>query len=222
MSDYSLNETASRAKLAAKGAGYSWGMAEEIARAVFWLAERKLPGPEMLLKLLLNFSTAESVKLAIPSIKDSRFIVKDEWLCPVATGCALSDMDIAVADKTPIALPNVKCPILLLPFVADIAQMTSSAFALDFNNNTVSTDGKHVQFSSADITTVEHAELVVFRTAAQTNSEFAIADRENKDYRVVIAEPVWAALGNYAHQTYAPSTQSSRATGAGAGLNDND
>ncbi len=222
MADYSLNETASRAKLAARGVGYSWGMAEEVARAIFWLASRELPGPALLLNLLSHYPTSESVKLAMPLNNNGQLCVKDSWLCPIAAGCALSDTCADVDDTTLIVLPSVKSPILILPFVADIALRFGTVLDLELDKYTVSTNGTQVKFSDIAFATMEQAERVVCRTASSETTEYTLGDRENTAFRVVVEDHVWAGLGAYAQQTYAPSTESSRALGAGAGLNDND
>ena len=48
----SLNEIESLALKAARGAGMSWGLAEEAAVAASWLAARSLPWAETLADLL--------------------------------------------------------------------------------------------------------------------------------------------------------------------------
>lgn len=222
MIDYSLNETASRAKLAAKGAGYSWGMAEEVSRAVFWLVGRELPGPTMLLELLSSYASTDAVALAIPSIVDGQFCVKDTWLCPIASGCALSDACNVIDDSTRIVLSDVKCPILLLPFIADIAQRSDRVLVLECDNNSVSTDGNLVWLSNPDSVSLEQAASVLFRAASSTEITLTSTGFGSSRSRAVVEDHVWAALGSYSHHTYAPSTDSSRALGAGAGLNDND
>lgn len=49
---HSLNEIAALAKRAARGAGLSWGMAEEAGRAARWLASYDLTGPALLCDVL--------------------------------------------------------------------------------------------------------------------------------------------------------------------------
>jgi len=203
MTDYSLNETASRAKLAARGAGYTWGMAEEVARAVFWLVSRELPGPAMLLKLLSNYSTTKSVKLAMPSIIDGRFTSEHAWLCPVAAGCALSDTLSTVDDTTCLSLTDVKCPILLVPFVAEIAQRSGSRLIIEMDNSTMSTDGNSIHISSLDCVSLEQATSVICRNAAAEKFIFTSTYLECAGRRVIVEDPVWEALGTYAHRTYA-------------------
>jgi len=222
MIDYSLNETASRAKLAAKGAGYSWGMAEEVARAVFWLADRNLPGPAMLLELLSCYSSTESVALGVPSIDEGQFSAKEKWLCPVASGCALSDSCKKFDDTTRIILSDVKCPLLLLPFIADIAKRSDSVIVLELDEHTVSTDGNLVWLSVSNLASLKQAAAIVCRSASSAERTLTSTGFGSSHNRAVIEDYVWEALGRYAHHTYAPATQSSRALGAGAGLNDND
>jgi len=222
MIDYSLNETASRAKLAAKGAGYSWGMAEEVAKAVFWLAQRELPGPEMLLALLSNYTTSDSVNAAIPHFANECFSATDSWICPIASGCALSDSCCVVNKNTRISFTDVKYPILMLPFVADVAQRTNSLLVLEIDSVSVATNGIGFQLANTTIVNVAQAAAVVCRTANETEIKFDLATQQKNTSRVSVDESIWRSLEAFAHRTYAPSTQSSRELGAGAGLNDND
>ena len=73
---WSLGETAALALKAARGAGLSWGMAEEAAGAVFWLHQRGLPGISALCGYLDVCGHDRTGEYA---------------LCPLETGSALSD-----------------------------------------------------------------------------------------------------------------------------------
>ena len=90
---WSLGEVHDLCLKATRGAGYSWGMAEEAGWAVRWLAERGLPGPKALAGL----------------------IAARDGVCPVGLGASIADFgqpDLA-ANAGRIAQP-----LLLLPFVA--------------------------------------------------------------------------------------------------------
>ena len=49
---YSLNEMEATAKRAARGAGYSWGLAEEASKATRWLCTQGLDGAAELAHVL--------------------------------------------------------------------------------------------------------------------------------------------------------------------------
>ena len=89
---WSLNEVEVLAKKAAKGAGYSWGQAEDTGRAVRWLEARGLKGAAALVAHLAKNDTA---------------------LCPITTGIAVADGVTPVGD---VDLASLDQPMLFLPF----------------------------------------------------------------------------------------------------------
>ena len=52
MANYSLAEIDALSRKACRGAGYSWGLAEDAGKAVRWLTAYGLPGAETLSELL--------------------------------------------------------------------------------------------------------------------------------------------------------------------------
>ncbi|MEL6478340.1 MAG: DUF3726 domain-containing protein [Pseudomonadota bacterium] len=100
-------------RLAAKairGAGASWGTAEEAGMAVRWLETRGHPGARALADLLHDWPgealTAETGHISSPAGR----------LCPLAAGMAISDhADLPGWDQ--IHLTGVVQPLLLRPFL---------------------------------------------------------------------------------------------------------
>lgn len=222
MTDYSLNETAKLALLAAKGAGYSWGMAEEVSYSVRWLVQRGLPGPKMLTTLLSYHTTPESLNASMPTITGNNFSSKHTGLCPVASGCAISDAYLTLDWKVPIVLSELKCPLLILPFMVQIASQHSTVIILEFDNSTIDTDGKHIRFANTAPITLVSATSVTCRAASSVACAFKETDIPTLNDRVLVDQQDWEALAAHAHKTYAPATERSRELGAGSGLNDND
>ncbi len=105
---WSLGETAALALKAARGAGMSWGLAEETAASVVWLHSRGLPGISALCSYLGQYLG----QAAAPH--------SPEGGCPIMTGCALIDgmMDVPETSSQTLDLGHVHAPLLLLPFVA--------------------------------------------------------------------------------------------------------
>ena len=108
----SLNEIESLALKAARGAGMSWGLAEEAAEAAR-LARRAfaLPWAAALLGL---FETADWHGAIAGDERCLRPVSPGEWLCPIRVGAFLSDLGAAA----PPLILAVRRPLLLLPFVA--------------------------------------------------------------------------------------------------------
>ena len=94
--DWSLSEARSLAIKAARGAGFSWGMAEEAGFAVHWLESRSAPGIFALASYLQDGSD-------------------DAATCPIHMGAAISD-GLPVPDGGKF---RVKQPLLILPFLAN-------------------------------------------------------------------------------------------------------
>lgn len=92
---YSLNETEALVRKAARGAGYSWGEAEDAGRAVRWLEARSLPGAAAALHLF--------------GLKTTGALAPDS--CGLTLGTRLSDGVLPEG-----TLANVDAPLLLLPF----------------------------------------------------------------------------------------------------------
>ena len=88
--DLSLGEFQALALKALRGAGYTWGQAEDGARAARALAASDLPAAAALCALLTSLPEAA--------------------LCPICQGCALSDQGIDEEKNLQVVLP-----ILLLP-----------------------------------------------------------------------------------------------------------
>ena len=101
---WSLGETAALALKAARGAGMSWGLAEETAASVVWLHGRGLPGMSALCSYLGSTDTPRT----------------DGPACPIITGCALIDGTMEAPERLSDScdLGLVQAPLLLLPFVA--------------------------------------------------------------------------------------------------------
>jgi len=163
---WSLGEIRALSIKAAKGAGFTWGQAEEAGFAVQWLEARCAPGVEALAQYLSTAMATNS--------------------CPIITGCAISD-----AGQLENHLGIEICQALLLaPFISSTLYQPS-AFN-EAHRFTATMDGVIPETSSCKS-----------RVLSDQNSYIEI-------------------LNQFAHKTYAPSTEESRLAGAGAGTSDND
>ena len=143
----SMNEVEAMAKKATRGAGYSWGMAEEAGRATRWLCERGIDGCSALADLLCqreNTPVGEWFPFPVKRCRPEN----DNPLCPITTGAALSDWAHEL-DTKEIACYNVLQPILLLPFVATIAQRRHNLTAIKCGEAQASTDGNGVALTGS-------------------------------------------------------------------------
>ena len=124
----SLGEAFSLLQKAARGAGMSWGMADECGRAAKWLLRNGLP----LLPLAEILEARESLCApdpdSIPPRGTESFSLggteSGKPLCPVSAGAFLCDEAAALPDA--VRLRETAWPILLLPFLADAARRRES------------------------------------------------------------------------------------------------
>ena len=204
-----LNEVEATAKKAARGVGYSWGLAEEAGKAVRWLCARDVDGCAALAALLERIDGVDQAALLpVPG--------NDVWaasgiVCPFMAGVALSDRAAILGGG--LTIENVICPILLAPFAASVAETREVMVSMRFDGVTVSTDG--VELSITGDWNVRAA-TIGLDLKGKLGSLLPHSTRAHPD------KSVWDVLNQFAHRTYAPATEESRLKGAGAGLSDND
>ena len=191
---WSLGEAKSLAVKAARGGGMPWGMAEEAGFAVHWLQSSGMPGLAAL---------AAYLEWRDGCPRD----VHD--LCPVALGTALMDAGRGVPEN----LGTLRQPLLLAPFIA-----------------ACSPAGMRLRWGGAEAIVSEAG----FVRKAGSADAFLAAEAVCTSGRAVaeVAEAVTRVpesgaqamdrLKRFAERTYAPATEASRLSGAGAGTTDND
>lgn len=190
---WSLVEIRTLAIKAARGAGLSWGLAEEAGFAVRWLEQRGLAGVEALAAYLNEMDGYSPEN------------------CPIAQGAAISD-----TGEWKSAFPcETFQPILIFPFFSnalgeDSAGMQWNEKSVVLNSSGISGDIS-VNLISSGTQTVSIREGAI--STPNDNRLSRVPDNR---------EPFVRTLEKFAHRTYAPATEESRLAGAGAGLNDND
>ncbi|EAP75795.1 MULTISPECIES: DUF3726 domain-containing protein [Roseovarius] len=213
---WSLGEIEGLAKKATRGAGYSWGLAEEAGRATRWLCAMGLDGAAALAQVLAACDRAEPSMIR-PARLAAPWAAPGGRLCPISAGATLCDLAETLAAGEVITLEDVIEPLLLYPFVAAAAEMTGTGLRLSYEGVTITRFERCSYLSAADP-----------RRPLAALAEVARADSAPRGLPVRRAwrghiEPGDAArLGAMAHRTYAPDTEASRLAGAGAGLTDND
>ena len=200
---------------AGRGAGLSWGLAEEVGRAARDLAARGLPGPEALAALVTALDGRASDHA--PRIAGEIWQARAGLLCPVGTGAALSDHGATLAQGARVRLGPVLRPMLLLPFLVDVAR--DLAVPIRVEGVGVPLAALSGGPAAADWSWVEAHSLPGLVIAVGAGSVHApLAARAGAR---PVALTTWRTLDRYAHRTYAPATETSR-SGAGAGLSDSD
>lgn len=213
----SLNEIEAMGKRAARGAGLSWGLAEEAGKAARWLTARALPGAEHLAAILTRIDGRGYDQLA-PITADDIWRAPTDSLCPLVCGPALCDRAAEIAGGHEIVFGPMAQPLLLAPYAAAAAKQTGATFELTWPGVTLTmaseamtTDGDQTALTASDAETVSCRRTETTVTAAPTETTPRPVDDET-----------WGRLNTLAYRTFAPATEASRLAGAGAGLDDNE
>jgi Protein of unknown function (DUF3726) len=192
MSDLSLNEVESLALKVARGAGYSWGLAEDVARATRAMARRGLPWAEALAGLARDGGTWR----AAPH-ENWRRGSETAPLCPVRLAARLID-DPSLLDEGPLQIENVGLPVWISAVFA--ASDLGDEFDVDWSGGDAST---------------RVADVTISRRPTSRASE-PLRRRAFADDRIL------AELGVVAARVYVPASEGSRVRGAGGGRVDDE
>jgi len=223
---FSLSEIDSLSKRAARGAGLSWGLAEEAGKAVRWLQAHGQAGAQALLGVLNHNDGLDYHSLCPNSdAKDDSTTWQSRigHMCPLIAGSTLVDY-AGVGVTWPLRLEAVTHPSLLVPFVARAAQEN------DFD--------MQVTWAQVQVTCLANGDVIGMPLGAGDNTvcDVTIALPNNASDVLIdthikpwvyshkaqaVADSTWDALQTFAHRTLVPSTEASRA-GAGGTRSDND
>lgn len=209
----SLNEIQSAVLKATRGAGLSWGLAEEASRAARWLAARDLPGVASLATLLERIYAAGDSDVA-PLTDGNHWRAAGDWVSGLHAGIAFADLAGEIEDGGELVINDVAEPLLLLPFAALASRVCASPLA-------VSWPGCEKMLSAGDIVgavpigqLADHAPLLTIRVVEAP----ALAPAPKPEARsVYVDDGVWTRLEAFAKRTYVPESEESRAQGAGSG-----
>ena len=212
---FSLNEIEATVKKAARGAGYSWGLAEEAGKAVRWLSAHCFDGCKAIANLLETVDGAD-LNGKRPFIDNGAWNSTSGELCPLATGAALSDRADSLV-KEAVVIHAILQPLLLLPFVQATARQVQGCVTISWSDVSAVCNGAGISWkadSAAQLYGI--ADRVNVFIGGEPGKLLPTASRAEPD------ETDWKRLIDFAHRTYAPATEESRLLGAGAGTSDND
>lgn len=210
----SRTETEALSYKATRGAGYSWGIAEEAANAVGWLCANGIDGTAVLLAAIA------APTFNAPVISNAFWASSDgKPLCALTTGAALSDFATSVFASYDghLQVGPVRQPVMLLPFIAECAATMSGNIALEWDGCRLIV-GNGIK---ADIETL--SALISANAATVTLSKCNEVTHPDRSNVFALAYPhTIAALDGLALRTTVPASEQSRNSGAGAGISDND
>jgi len=200
-----LSEIDTTSKRATKAAGFSWGIAEEVGKNMRLLELYGLSGIKNLNEYFKNYKKKQYQKVSL--ISETNNSQKIPY-CPIILGTNFLDQVSLLINIYEIQFKNVAFPLLLLPFVSRASEMIGKRifikidekeFLLNFNQSIYS------NYLKSEI--LENSKLIKINFI------------ENKN---TFKENEWKELYKLSEDTFVDETDSLKASGAGAGLTDND
>lgn len=215
MTELSLNEIDALAAKAARGAGFSWGLAEEVAQSARWLAAHGFAWDGLLVRLLDH---ADAAPVSEPVVEGMTVRPADAGgvLCPVRLGAFWSDIG---APSGPTAT-RVHTPVLVIPALARALAAGSNHRTLSWPGNVVDIAGGTA--SALDWSTIASADAAVTLALGPAAAKPIAEPLPVRPRPLPLAADAETRLSAFAARTYVKASLQSRLAGAGAGLSDND
>ena len=201
----SLSEIETTSKRASRAVGFSWGVAEEIAKGVRLLELFGFPGIKILNQYykLINKKNFENLSI----IKKNNKLNKQS-ICPINLGVRILDQVTTIEKLKKITFYKIAFPILLLPFLSRSSEIIGKKILLKFEKNTF--------LFNFNVNILSNLSVKKFPVLAK---KVEITFLENKDH---FTEKEWKSLYKLSENTFVEETESLKQGAAGAGLTDND
>lgn len=214
----SRNEVSALCFKAARGAGMSWGMAEEAGNAAAWLYGRGFEGPKHLASHL-SFATGMAWQDICPQVRIGEWCTSSSIpLCPVAVGATLSDyagLPEAHLNEDGLETGPISHPLLVLPFVAAVAQSLGKDLSITCHDHKIGATAKGIVVGN--VTALSEGKTSQLKIQVETLSADGL---DTRDALPVDPETI-ERLTTFAMKTTVPPSERSRA-GAGSLASDND
>ena len=201
----SLSEIETTSKRASRAVGFSWGIAEEIAKGIRLLELFGFPGIKNLNKYYKFINKKKFENLTI--IKKNNKSNKSSF-CPINLGVRFLDQINTLESFKKITFYKMAHPILFLPFLSRGSEIIGKRILLKFEKNTFL-----LNFNVNILSKFSKKEFPLIAKKAE------ITFLENKDS---FTEKEWKSLYKLSENTFVEETESLKQGAAGAGLTDND
>ena len=201
----SLSEIETTSKRASRAVGFSWGIAEEIAKGIRLLELFGFPGIKNLNKYYKFINKKKFENLTI--IKKNNKSNKSSF-CPINLGVRFLDQINTLESFKKITFYKMAHPILFLPFLSRGSEIIGKRILLKFEKNTFL-----LNFNVNILSKFSKKEFPLIAKKAE------VTFLENKDS---FTEKEWKSLYKLSENTFVEETESLKQGAAGAGLTDND
>jgi len=201
----SLSEIETTSKRASRAVGFSWGIAEEIAKGIRLLEIFGFSGIKNLNQYYKFINKKKFEK--INTIKKNNKLNKLSH-CPINLGLLFLDQTKKMESLKKITFYKIAFPILILPFLSRSSDIIGKRILLKFEKNTF--------LFNFNVNILSKFSKKEFPLIAKKAEVFFL---ENKDS---FTEKEWKNLYKLSKNTFVEETESLKQGAAGAGLTDND
>ena len=201
----SLSEIETTSKRASRAVGFSWGIAEEIAKGIRLLELFGFPGIKNLNKYykFINKKKFENSTIIKKNNKSNKLS-----FCPINLGVRFLDQINTLEPLKKITFYKIAHPILFLPFLSRGSEIIGKRILLKFEKNSL--------LLNFNVNILSKSSKKVFPSIAK---KAEVSFLENKDS---FSEKDWKNLYKLSENTFVEETESLKQSAAGAGLTDND
>ena len=200
----SFSEIETISKRASRGAGFSWGVSEEIGKSVRLLEMFGLPGILYLKSYLEQINNHNFQKITLISAEN---ISNNIPYCPISVGVNFMDQTHNLEKIDKINFTNLAYPLLTVPFLSRSSEIIGKKILLNLENFKFLFNYNQSIFSNFDCSLITKT------------SKFLISFNQNEDS---FDKMTWDTLYKISQKTFVDETESSKKTSAGAVLTDND
>ena len=201
----SLSEIETTAKRATRAIGYSWGVAEEVAKSIRLLELFGLPGIKNINQYYEDKKVKKFKNLDLITDKNLSSL---EAFCPVTLGVSFLDRVRSLENLKKIQFNNIAYPVIFLSFLSRASEISGKKIHVRLDQNEILLN-LNVNICSSFL----NQEIPEFA------NEIEIKFIDNEDS---FTESEWNSLYKLAEDTFVEESDSLKEGAAGAGLTDND
>ena len=200
------SEIETTSKRAARAAGFTWGIAEEVGKCIKNLELSKISGLENLYNYLLKIKNQKVNGLSRIEKENG---LEQGNLCPIYTGVALLDSAHKVHELKTLTIKSLDFPMLLIPFLNRLSYKIGKMIEVKFDDFEILLNLNNYISSNNDLR----------KQVLKSTALLSINVIDNND---TFDSKVWDKLYELSTETFVEESDSLKANAAGAGLSDND
>jgi len=197
---HSLYEIETTVKRSAKSQGLSWGVSEEIGKAVRVLEQSGLQGLESF-KNIIDYGFDNLIKLSDINQKET------SDLCPIHFGIFFQDQSHLKEMHQTFEFKSLQEPLICIPFLIKAAKKNLIYFHIHSDNLKIS-------ITPSEMTSIDQNKI----PNLVNNFSIHVTPQRQSQY----SDKTWEDLYQLSLETFVEETEEKKLSGAGAGLSDND